>query len=145
MRATRGKAGRTTSRLPICKKIGDGCVKFAPCLRGGSRTKPPLCALRTSLDSWSGVGHVAVGIHRQGFDLQDAGRPRLARGVLHDRHGALSGQRDRHRVRADALARDAAGGVGRAEASEPRLRLCFLALAPAQVPKPQSTDDGGDS
>jgi hypothetical protein len=29
-----------------------------------------LCALRSWLDSWSGLGHVAVGMHRQGFDLQ---------------------------------------------------------------------------
>jgi hypothetical protein len=29
-----------------------------------------LHALRTWLDSWPGVGHVAVGMHRQGFDLQ---------------------------------------------------------------------------
>jgi len=29
-----------------------------------------LWALRTWLDSWSGVGHVAADIHRQGFDLQ---------------------------------------------------------------------------
>jgi len=28
------------------------------------------CALRTWLDSWPGVGHVVVGMHRQGFDLQ---------------------------------------------------------------------------
>src|SRR5262249_21629059 len=27
-------------------------------------------ALRTWLDSWPGIGHVAVGMHRQGFDLQ---------------------------------------------------------------------------
>src|SRR6516165_7853917 len=27
-------------------------------------------ALRTWLDSWPGVGHVAVGMHRQGYDLQ---------------------------------------------------------------------------
>jgi hypothetical protein len=26
--------------------------------------------LRTWLDSWSGIGHVTVGMHRQGFDLQ---------------------------------------------------------------------------
>ena len=26
--------------------------------------------LRTWLDSWAGIGHVAVGMHRQGFDLQ---------------------------------------------------------------------------
>jgi len=29
-----------------------------------------LWALRTWLDSWSGIGHVAVGMHRQGFDMQ---------------------------------------------------------------------------
>jgi hypothetical protein len=29
-----------------------------------------LHALRTWLDSWPGIGHVAVGMHRQGYDLQ---------------------------------------------------------------------------
>jgi len=29
-----------------------------------------LWALRAWLDSWSGIGHVAVGMHRQGYDLQ---------------------------------------------------------------------------
>jgi hypothetical protein len=29
-----------------------------------------LHALRSWLDSWSGIGRVAVGMHRQGFDLQ---------------------------------------------------------------------------
>jgi hypothetical protein len=29
-----------------------------------------LWALRTWLDSWSGVGHVTVGMARQGYDLQ---------------------------------------------------------------------------
>ena len=29
-----------------------------------------LWALRTWLDSWPGVGHVAAGMHRQGYDLQ---------------------------------------------------------------------------
>jgi hypothetical protein len=29
-----------------------------------------LHALRTWLDSWPGIGHVAAGMHRQGFDLQ---------------------------------------------------------------------------
>jgi hypothetical protein len=32
--------------------------------------KRALHALRTWLDSWSGTGHVAVGMHRQGYDLQ---------------------------------------------------------------------------
>jgi len=29
-----------------------------------------LWALRKWLDSWPGIGHVAAGMHRQGFDLQ---------------------------------------------------------------------------
>jgi hypothetical protein len=29
-----------------------------------------LWALRTLLSSWKGIGHVAVGMHRQGYDLQ---------------------------------------------------------------------------
>ena len=29
-----------------------------------------LCALRFWLDSWSGIGHVVVGMARQGYDLQ---------------------------------------------------------------------------
>ena len=29
-----------------------------------------LWALRAWLDSWPGIGHVAVGMHRQGYDLQ---------------------------------------------------------------------------
>src|SRR5207302_5898017 len=29
-----------------------------------------LWALRTWLDSWTGIGHVAVGMARQGYDLQ---------------------------------------------------------------------------
>jgi hypothetical protein len=29
-----------------------------------------LNALRTWLDSWTGIGHVAIGMHRQGYDLQ---------------------------------------------------------------------------
>jgi len=35
----------------------------------------------------------------------------VARDLLHDRLGALADERDRHRVGADALARDAGGGV----------------------------------
>jgi len=37
-------------------------------------SRPPydraLWALRTWLDSWAGIGRIAVGMHRQGFDLQ---------------------------------------------------------------------------
>jgi hypothetical protein len=32
--------------------------------------RPSLWALRIWLDSWSGIGRIAVGMHRQGFDLQ---------------------------------------------------------------------------
>jgi hypothetical protein len=31
---------------------------------------PALWTLRTWRDSWSGIGHVAVGMHHQGYDLQ---------------------------------------------------------------------------
>jgi hypothetical protein len=41
---------------------------FAGCaILSGDRT---LWALRSWLDSWPGVGRVAVGMHHQGFDLQ---------------------------------------------------------------------------
>src|SRR5215470_7830083 len=33
-----------------------------------------LWALRTWLDSWPGIGHVAVGMHRQGYDLRATAR-----------------------------------------------------------------------
>jgi hypothetical protein len=71
-----------------------------------------LRALRTWLDSWSGIGHVAVGMHRQGLDLQlTQYDERGWRDLLHDRDGALADERDRHRVGADAVAGDAARGA----------------------------------
>jgi len=42
-------------------------------------------------------------------------RSRLARDVLHDRDGTLADQRDRHRLGADAVVRDTAGGLGGGE------------------------------
>jgi hypothetical protein len=39
--------------------------------------------------------------------------------VPHNRDGALADERDRHRVGTDAVAHDAAGGVGSAEKGEP--------------------------
>src|SRR5262245_28596518 len=77
-----------------------------------------LHALRSYLNSWAGIGRIAAGMAHQGFDLQltrydERG---LARYVLHDRHGALTHEGDGHYLGAHALARDAAGGVGRAEA-----------------------------
>jgi hypothetical protein len=51
-----------------------------------------LWALRTGLDSWSGIGHAAVVMHRQGYDLQ------LTRDVLHERNGAQPGEYVRHEL-----------------------------------------------
>jgi hypothetical protein len=45
---------------------------------------------------------------------------RLAHDVLPDRDGALPDERERHRMGADAVARDAAGGVGGVEEGEGR-------------------------
>jgi len=49
-----------------------------------------LWALRSWLDSWTGIGHVAVGMHRQGYDLQltQYDERGLAREVLRGRHGS---------------------------------------------------------
>ena len=75
-----------------------------------------LHALRTWLDSWGGIGHVAVGMHRQGYDLQltqydDRGWP------LSTRPGwSTLGERDGNGLGTDAVARDAARGVGGVEA-----------------------------
>jgi hypothetical protein len=51
-----------------------------------------LWALRNWLDSWSGIGHVTVGVARQGYDLQVdlVRREGLARDLLHDRDGAFA-------------------------------------------------------
>ena len=44
--------------------------------------------------------------------VSDAASRRARGDVLYDRDGAFADERDGHRVGADALARDAAGGVG---------------------------------
>jgi hypothetical protein len=69
----------------------------------------PLHALRSWLDSWSGIG----GMHRQGYDLQltQYRRSRVACDVLHDRDGAFSDERDGLGVGAHAVA----CGPGRSE------------------------------
>ena len=71
-----------------------------------------LWALRTWLDSWAGIGHVAVGMHRQGYDLQltqydDRGK----RDLLHDWDGAQPHECHWHRMGTHPLARHAAGSV----------------------------------
>ena len=75
-----------------------------------------LWALRTGLDSWPGIGHVAAGMHRQCLDLQlTQYDERGWRDVLHDGSGALADQCEGHHVGAHTVAHDAAGGVGGAE------------------------------
>jgi hypothetical protein len=66
-----------------------------------------LWALRSWLDSWSGIGRIAVGMHRQGYDLQL---------TQYD-------ERDGHRVGDDALAGGGASRVGRALASGARVSI----------------------
>jgi hypothetical protein len=77
-----------------------------------------LTALRSWLDSWTGIGAVAVGMAHQGYDLQSdtVRRSRLAGDVLHQRDGAFDHRRNRFGVRAVALACDPAGGAGGARA-----------------------------
>ena len=69
--------------------------------------------MRAWLDSWSDVGHVAAGMHRQGFDLQlTQYDERGWRATFYTTgHGAFTDERDGHRVGAHGVARDAAGGV----------------------------------
>jgi hypothetical protein len=76
-----------------------------------------LHALRSWLDSWPGVGHVAVGMHRQGYDLQltpydDRGwrATFYTTGMEHSPTSATGTAWGAH-----AVARDAAGGVGGVE------------------------------
>ena len=73
-----------------------------------------LHALRLYLDSWAGIGRLAVGMARQGYDLQltqyDDRGWRATFYTTGD--GALAHERDRHRVGAHAVACDAAGRVG---------------------------------
>src|SRR5207245_1933182 len=57
-------------------------------------------------------------------------REGMARDVLHNRDGALADERDRDRMGAHAVARDAARGVGRAQASR------WLSRSPRRNPRP---------
>jgi hypothetical protein len=76
-----------------------------------------LHALQTWLDSWEGIGQVAVGMHRQGYDLQltQYDESWLACDLLHDGDGALAHERNGHRMGAHAVARAPAwASAGRA-------------------------------
>jgi hypothetical protein len=44
-------------------------LRAAVCFALLPPTKRELRLLHHWLDSWAGIGHVAVGMHRQGFDL----------------------------------------------------------------------------
>ena len=59
-----------------------------------------LWALRAWLDSWAGIGHVAVGIGPAGLrsPAHALRRARLAGDVLHDGDGAFTDERDGHRM-----------------------------------------------
>ena len=82
-----------------------------------------LHALRSWLDSWSGIGHVTVGMARQGYDLQltryDEKGWRATfytTGMEHSPTSATGTGWER-------VARDAAGGVGGAHKSAESQRL----------------------
>src|SRR5215468_1347170 len=72
-----------------------------------------LWALRTWLDSWSGIGHVAVAMHRQGFDLQLTQYAERGWRAASTRPAwSIRPRARRAPLGAHAVARDAAGGVG---------------------------------
>ncbi len=54
--------------LDRCGQLLRAAVGFAGCSM--VLYDRALWALRTWLDSWSGIGHVVVGMARQGYDLQ---------------------------------------------------------------------------
>ncbi len=63
--------GPSSSGRPVIDQRGQllrAAVGFAGCSMPSYDRA--LWALRWWLDSWAGIGHVAVGMHRQGYDLQ---------------------------------------------------------------------------
>src|SRR5881397_242740 len=99
-----------------------------------------LHALRSWLDSWSGIGHVVVGMARQGYDLQltrynEKGwrATFYTTGMEHSPTNA-TGTEWEH-----AVARDAAGGVGSSEKGRDLMALkitgfsMWLHVLPAQL------------
>jgi hypothetical protein len=75
-----------------------------------------LHALRSWVDSWSGIGHVAVGM-APGLrpSAHEVRRAWMAGDALHDGDGVFADERHWHRMGAHAVAGDAAGGVGGVE------------------------------
>src|SRR5262249_48276518 len=77
-----------------------------------------LWALRTWLDSWRGIGHVAVGMHRQGYDLQltqydERGWRAI---LLHHWNGAQPGEFHRDELGENPVACGATCSLGRTQA-----------------------------
>jgi hypothetical protein len=67
---TRSCYGRMrSSSSPCSTNAASSCGQPSILLPWGP-TNRALHALRTWLDSWRGIGHVGVGMHRQGYDLQ---------------------------------------------------------------------------
>ena len=66
-------------------------------------------ALRSWLDSWAGIGRIAVGMARQGYDLQLTQYDERGWRATFYTTGMEHSPQARHRMGADALARDAAG------------------------------------
>src|SRR3989449_9961923 len=64
-----------------------------------------LHALRTWLDSWSGIGHVAVGMARQGYDLQLTRYDEKGWRAMSYTSGKLAHERNRHRMGPHTVAR----------------------------------------
>ena len=68
-------ASRTRGRPPIARRVSDQRGRLLTSALGFAGCSLPsynrgLWALRTWLDSWSGIGRIAVGMARHGFDLQ---------------------------------------------------------------------------
>jgi hypothetical protein len=77
-------------------------------------------ALRIWLDSWAGIERIAVGMARQGFDLQlTRYDDRGWRATFYTTEMEHAHERDRHRLGAHSVAGDAAGGVGGVGESQP--------------------------
>ena len=94
-------------------------------LRLEGELPPVLLWLHRWLDTWRGIGHLAVGMARQDFDLQLTRYDEQGRRAtfLCDRNGALTDERDRDGLGTDAVGRSPAGRLGGAQQRCPAWRL----------------------
>ena len=99
-------------------------------LRLEGQLPPVLLTLHRWLDTWRGIGHRAVGMARQGYDLQLTRYDEKGwRATFYTTGMEHSRTSDGHRMGAHAVARDAAGGVGGARERRPRLVMRLAALS----------------